>query len=55
MDLDTVAFIDENGYEDYDVWAGDNPEMGKKYGAQARKVKRFNYEEDLKFISDVKR
>ena len=55
MDLDTVAFIDENGYEDYDVWAGDNPEMRKKYGAQAWKVKRFNYEEDLKFISDVER
>lgn len=55
MDLDVVAFIDENGYEDYYVWAGEHPDMDKKYGAQAKKVKRFNYEEDLKFISDVER
>lgn len=55
MDLDVVAFIDENGYEDYYVWAGEHPDMDKKYGIQAKKVKRFNYEEDLKFISDVER
>lgn len=55
MDLDVVAFIDENGHEDYYVWAGEHPDMDKKYGAQAKKVKRFNYEEDLKFISDVER
>lgn len=55
MDLDVVAFIDENSYEDYYVWAGEHPDMSKKYGAHARKVKRFNYEEDLKFISDVER
>ena len=24
MDLDVVAFIDEDGYEDYYVWAGDH-------------------------------
>ena len=55
MDLDIVAFIDEKGYEDYDVWAGENSDMGKKYGIQARKVKRFNHKEDLKFISDVEK
>ena len=54
MDLDVVAFIDENGYEDYYVWAGDHPEMSKKYDNHARKVKKFNYD-DLKFISDVER
>ena len=54
MDLDVVAFIDEDGYEDYDVWAGDHPEMSGRYGAHASKVKRFDYD-DLKFISDVKR
>ena len=54
MDLDVVAFIDENGYEDYYVWAGDHPEMSKGYDLQARNVKRFNYN-DLKFISDVER
>ena len=55
MDLDVVAFIDENGYEDYYVWAGEHPDMDKKYHSQAGKVKRFNYKEDLKFISDVER
>ena len=55
MDLDVVAFIDENGYEDYYVWAGEHPDMSKKYGIHAKNIKRFNYEEDLKFISDVER
>ena len=54
MDLDTVAFIDENGYEDYDVWMGENPEISKRYRNGARNVRRFNYD-DLKFISDVER
>ena len=54
MDLNTIAFIDEDGYEDYDVWAGDNPEMSKRYGSHARKVKKFNHD-DLRFISDVER
>lgn len=55
MDLDTVAFIDENGYEDYDVWADENPEIFEKYRKHHENVKRFNYEKDLKFISDVER
>ena len=55
MDLDTVAFIDEDGFEDYDVWGGYNPEMGRKYGNHARNVERFDYKKDLKFISDVER
>jgi len=54
MDLDVIAFIDENGYEDYDVWDGNHPDMIGKYGDYAKKVKKFNYD-DLKFISDVKR
>lgn len=55
MDLDVVAFIDENSYEDYDVWCGENPEIARKYHSQSRKVKKFNYKKDLKFISDMKR
>ena len=55
MDLDIIAIIDENGYEDYDVWAGEHPEIIKKYRTHSQKVKRFNYEKDLKFISDVKK
>lgn len=54
MDLDVIAFIDENGFEYYDVWSGDNPEVSKKYGIHAGNVKRFDYD-DLKFISDVER
>ncbi|WP_297827745.1 hypothetical protein [uncultured Methanobrevibacter sp.] len=54
MDLDVVAFIDENGYEDYDLWVEDNTDIYKKYDAHAKKVKKFNYD-DLKFISDVER
>ena len=54
MDLDVVAFIDEDGFEDYDVWDSDPGGMGARYASQARKVKRFNYD-DLKFISDVER
>lgn len=53
MDLDIIAFIDEKGYEDYDVWEGDHPEMYERYSVHKRRVKKFNYD-DLQFISDVK-
>lgn len=54
MDLDTVAFIDEDGYEDHDVWGGDNPDMSRRYRSSFQNVERFDYD-DLIFISDVKR
>jgi len=54
MDLDVIAFIDENGYENYDVWDGGHPEMIGRYSLHASGVKKFNYD-DLQFISDVKR
>lgn len=54
MDLDVIAFIDENGYEDYDVWDGDHSDIFNKYYDYAEKVKKFNYD-DLKFISDIER
>jgi hypothetical protein len=54
MDLDMIAIIDENGYEDYDVWGGDHPDITRKYRSHAGKVKRFNYD-NLKFISDIKK
>lgn len=54
MDLDLIIFIDENGYKEYDVWMGDNPEISNRYDIHAKKVKKFNYD-DLKFISDVER
>lgn len=55
MDLDTVAFISEEGFKDYDTWGDANPEMWKKYMNHAQNVERFNYKKDLKFISDVER
>lgn len=54
MDLDIIAIIEEDGFEDYDLWAEDKPEMSKRYRTHAGKVKRFDYDE-LKFISDVER
>lgn len=54
MDLDVVAFIDEDGFEDYDTWGNENPEMSGRYGIRSRNVERFDYD-DLKFISDFKR
>lgn len=53
MDLDIVAFIDENGFKDYDVWGSENPDVYRKYRFQLKNVKRFNHKNDLKFISDV--
>lgn len=55
MDLDTVAFISEEGFKDYDTWGDENPEMWKKYMNHAQNVERFDYDNDLKFISDVER
>ena len=54
MDLDMIAIIDENGYEDYDVWGRKHPDITVKYRSHAGKVKRFNYD-NLKFISDIKK
>lgn len=42
MGLDVVAFIDEDSYEDYDVWAGKNPEMDRRCVSRAANVKRFD-------------
>lgn len=49
MDLDLIAFVDENGYESYDVFE-DHKDIREKYESQSRKVKRF---EDLKNIMKI--
>lgn len=54
MDLDIVCIVDENGYEDFNFWCGDHKEVGEKYSTHLKKVKKFNYEKDMKFISDTK-
>ncbi len=52
MDLDIIAFIDEDGFKEYDLWDGGHPEVIERYRAHASKVKRFN-DDDLIFISDL--
>jgi len=47
MDLDMVAFIDEDGIEQYDIF-DDNKDMCERYYGNFKKVKRFK---DLKFIN----
>ena len=52
MDLSLIVFIDENGYEEYDVWDGNHEDIRDRYNNHLKHVKRFDYD-DLKFISDV--
>ena len=55
MDLDVIAFVDENGYEDYSLWDKNiDKAVTKRYRTHEDNIKRFDYD-DLKFISDVKR
>ncbi|SDA37033.1 hypothetical protein SAMN02910315_00021 [Methanobrevibacter millerae] len=55
MDLDIIGFVDENGYEDYDLWDKNlDKEVSKRYRNAFKNVKKFDYD-DLKFISDVER
>ena len=53
MDLDIVAFIDENGFEKHSLWDRENPEISKRYDKHAGNLKRFDCDEELKFRSDV--
>lgn len=56
MDLNLIVFVDENGYEVYDVWYTEegNEDIRKKYADQSKKFGRFNYD-DLIFINDIER
>lgn len=54
MDLDMVAFIDENGYEEYDIWFSENPDMRKKYNDQSGKLRGID-EETSKTLSEFSR
>ena len=52
MDIDIIGFVDEDGYEDYDLWDKDfDSRISKRYRNALKNVKRFNYN-DLKFIND---
>lgn len=56
MDLSLIVFVDENGYDVYNVWytVEGNEEIYKKYVEQADKFERFNFD-DLIFINDIER
>lgn len=54
MDLNLIVFVDEDGYEEYDVWMGGHKDVTERYSCHLRNVKPFDYKK-LRFISDVKR
>lgn len=55
MDLDLNVFVDQNGYEVYDMWEdGVHDDIYKKYKEHLDKVKRFDYD-DLIFINDIEK
>lgn len=55
MDIDIICFVDENGYEDYDLWDVDlDEEIVNRYYTHAKNVKKCDYS-DLKYIGNVKR
>ena len=55
MDLDLNVFVDENGYEVYDMWEdGVHDDIYKKYKEHLDNVKRFDYD-DLIFINDIEK
>ena len=56
MDTDTICFVDEDSYECYDVFLGNNREISEKYYSHSKKVKKFKDIECLyKFKKQEKR
>ena len=51
MDLDVISFIDETGYESYDVF-DEHEDIRKKYNKHSKKVKRYK---ELKDIMKIKK
>lgn len=47
MDLYEIVFIDENGYESYDLWDGGHREVSERYHSHLRNVRRFD---EMKFM-----
>lgn len=50
-DEDTICFVDENGFECYDVYFGDHKDVSEKYANHFKKVKRFK---DVKIPKKMK-
>ena len=56
MDTDAICFVDEDSYECYDVFLGNNREISEKYYSHSKKVKKFKDIECLyKFKKQEKR
>lgn len=55
MDIDLIVYVDEDGYEVYDMWEDDvEDDNWEKYFDRRKKVKRFDYD-DLIFINDIEK
>ena len=52
MDTDLIVFIDEESYDVYDVFMGENEEISKKYYEEYKKVKRFEDMENIRIIKE---
>ena len=52
MDTDLILFIDEESYDVYDVFMGENEEISKKYYEEYKKVKRFEDMENIRIIKE---
>ena len=52
MDTDLIVFIDEESYDVYDVFMGENEKISKKYYEEYKKVKRFEDMENIRIIKE---
>jgi hypothetical protein len=50
MGSQSMVFIDENGYEEYDVYDGGKKEIRKRFESHAEKVRKFEEERDLRRV-----
>ena len=49
MDTDLMCIVDEEGYNCYDVFMGNNKDISEKYYSQLRKIKRYSDIKDIHF------
>lgn len=54
MDVDLIVYVDEDGYEVYDMWEEDIGDDWEKFFDCLDKVKRFDYD-DLIVINDIEK
>jgi len=49
MDTDLICFIDEEGYECYDVFEGDHEDISEKYYSKSKNIKKGTGPKDIHF------